>query len=395
MEKKGLGIYVHIPFCVKKCSYCDFLSMTGDEKTKENYCRALAEEIESYREIAGSYCVNTIYFGGGTPSLLKPGQIQEILNKIRDVFSIFGEEIEITLEVNPGTVDQAKWKQYKRMGINRISMGLQSCDNAMLKKIGRIHTYEEFLENYKMARQCGIENISVDVMSALPGQTVEQFQKTLETVGELKPEHISSYSLIIEEGTLFEQWYGEDGHKKEELPSEEKEREMYELTGKVLGKYGYERYEISNYARAGFESKHNSSYWTGVPYLGIGLGASSYFQGERYENIRDLKSYIQCAENRELRICNVEKIGVREAMEEFMFLGLRRMCGVSENDFMKKFQIPLLKVYGKVVQKLEKQGLLKLEGDRLSLTSLGIDVSNYVFSEFLLDDECYEAIVNN
>ena len=384
MEKKTLGIYVHIPFCVKKCAYCDFLSMASDEKTKEAYCQALLEELESYRTCLEGYSVRTIYFGGGTPSLVPVEHIEKIIKKVKQVCGIQKlEELEITLEVNPGTVGKEQWIQYKALGINRVSMGLQSCDNQMLEKLGRIHTFEMFLENYEMARKSGIENISVDVMSALPSQTIEQYKATLETVAKLNPEHISSYSLIIEEGTLFDQWYGTKGERRDELPSEEEDRKMYELTSEILEQYGYERYEISNYAKPGKESKHNSSYWTGIPYLGIGLGASSYFEGKRYENIRELESYLKYAGNKEMRICNVEKIEKKEAMEEFMFLGLRRMCGVSKSEFMQRFEVSLEQIYGDVVARLEKQRLLVWKGDRLCLTPRGIDVSNYVFSEFL------------
>ena len=384
LEKKTLGIYVHIPFCVKKCAYCDFLSMASDEKTKEAYCQALLEELESYRTCLEGYSVRTIYFGGGTPSLVPVEHIEKIIKKVKQVCGIQKlEELEITLEVNPGTVGKEQWIQYKALGINRVSMGLQSCDNQMLEKLGRIHTFEMFLENYEMARKSGIENISVDVMSALPSQTIEQYKATLETVAKLNPEHISSYSLIIEEGTLFDQWYGTKGERRDELPSEEEDRKMYELTSEILEQYGYERYEISNYAKPGKESKHNSSYWTGIPYLGIGLGASSYFEGKRYENIRELESYLKYAGNKEMRICNVEKIEKKEAMEEFMFLGLRRMCGVSKSEFMQRFEVSLEQIYGDVVARLEKQRLLVWKGDRLCLTPRGIDVSNYVFSEFL------------
>lgn len=383
-KKKPLGIYVHIPFCIKKCAYCDFLSMPAEEEVKKQYVSAVLEEIEDYRQWIKEYQVKTIYFGGGTPSLLAEKYINNILHKLQEVFEIDDlTALEITLEVNPGTADATKWKAYKEMGINRISMGLQSVDNKTLKKIGRIHTYENFLENFHMARKCGFENISVDIMSALPEQTIEQYEQTLETVAQLSPEHISSYSLIIEEGTLFWKWYKEGGELEHELPDEELERKMYELTKEILKKYGYERYEISNYARKGYESKHNSSYWIGVSYLGIGLGASSFFEGQRYQNVTVLKDYLENAGNKEQRIQNREKIGITEAIQEFMFLGLRRMCGVSKEEFKKRFGQSMEVVYGEILKDLSQKGLLCIEGDNVYLTDYGIDVSNYVFSAFL------------
>ena len=383
-RKKPLGLYVHIPFCVKKCAYCDFLSMPASDEVKKQYTSAVLEEIEDYRQYIKEYQVQTIYFGGGTPSLLPAEYIQDILHKLQDVFEIDDlKKIEVTLEVNPGTVDETKWQSYKNMGINRISMGLQSTDNKTLKKIGRIHTYEAFLENYQSARNYGFNNISVDIMSALPEQTVEQYKQTIEIVAELSPEHISSYSLIIEEGTSFWEWYSEGGEFEQQLPKEDDERKMYELTKEILQKYGYERYEISNYAKKGFESKHNSSYWTGIPYLGIGLGASSYFERERYQNVTDLKAYFEYAGKKEQRIQNREKIGTIEEIQEFMFLGLRRMCGVSKQEFQYRFGQSIEDVYDEVLVELSQKGLLCIEGDKVYLTDYGIDVSNYVFSKFL------------
>lgn len=382
--KMPIGIYVHIPFCVQKCAYCDFLSMPAGEGTKQRYVQAVLEELEDYRSRVKEYQVKTIYFGGGTPSLLPVEQIERMLAKMKEVFAIKDlGQLEITLEVNPGTVDEQKWKSYKQMGINRISMGLQSTDDQMLKKIERIHTYETFLENYRMARIVGFNNISIDVISALPGQTIEQYKRTLENVAKLSPEHISSYSLIVEEGTPFWDLYREGGTKEQELPTEEEERRMYELTKEILHRYGYERYEISNYAKKGFESKHNSSYWTGIPYLGIGLGASSYFNMTRYQNVTDMEEYLQYAGNREKRICNQENIGKKEAMEEFMFLGLRRMCGVSKQEFRQRFGEDMEQKYEKPFSKLLKQGLICIDGDSVYLTDYGIDVSNYVFTQLL------------
>lgn len=383
--KKSLGIYIHIPFCIKKCAYCDFLSMPATLEVQKEYVEALIREIESYKTDAKYYEVQTIYFGGGTPSILEAGHIEHILNAIYDVFQVQNKELlEITLEVNPGTVTMEKWMSYKMFGINRISMGLQSTDNDELQVLGRIHTYEEFLNSFKMAREVGFYNINVDVMSALPGQTLENYKKSLENVVNLSPEHISSYSLIVEEGTRFWEDYREGGKMFHLLPDEETERKMYLLTKEVLEKSGYSRYEISNYAKNGMESKHNSSYWMGVPYIGIGVGASSYLDNQRYQNKRDIKQYILYAGFREKRICDIEVLSKEDMISEFMFLGLRRMCGVSKKEFFKRFQISMEEVYGDLLRELAEQKLLIYEDEKIYLTDYGIDVSNYVFSKFLL-----------
>lgn len=384
-KKSPLGLYVHIPFCVKKCAYCDFLSMKASDRTKRQYVEALLAELESVRGIANSYDLQTIYFGGGTPSVLDTVLLWKILRKTQNVFSVkLSDMKEITLEVNPGTVSKEKWKEYQKMGIGRISMGLQSTHNDELQLLGRIHTYEQFLENYHGAREAGFENISIDVMSALPDQSLDKYIMSLERIAKLSPEHISSYSLIVEEGTPFWSLYGENGRKEKELPTEETDREMYEATKEVLSSYGYHRYEISNYAKAGYESIHNSSYWTGVPYLGVGLGASSYLENKRYQNRSDMQGYLQYASNIDNRRNLVETLTKEDQMSEFMFLGLRRMCGVSKKDFYDIFGLDMEQIFGETLHKMEREMLLKIEGDRVSLTDKGIDVSNFVFSEFLL-----------
>lgn len=383
-KKNKLGLYVHIPFCVKKCAYCDFLSMPATLATQKAYVDALINEIESYEELAEEYNVETIYFGGGTPSVLEPFYVDKILASIKKVFRCDMCNIkEVTIEVNPGTIGREKWQAYKLMGINRISIGLQSVHNQELKLLGRIHTYEQFLENFTAAREAGFENISVDLMSALPGQTSEQYRKSLETVAGLSPEHISSYSLIVEEGTPFWKLYGEDGPKREALPSEEEDRDMYHSTRKILEAHGYRRYEISNYAKEGYEAVHNSSYWTGTSYIGFGLGASSYVKDRRFSNTRDMQKYLKCSHIPSERVMDVEQLQVEDKMSEFMFLGLRRMCGISKKEFERRFQKDIQEVYGENIERLTKQNLLQAEGDRIYLTEYGIDVSNYVFSEFV------------
>ena len=386
IEKQDLGLYVHLPFCVKKCRYCDFLSAPATKEMQKKYCEALLKEIESYGFAAEQYKIRTIYFGGGTPSLLEEEWIGRILEKICHTFSdIDKKQIEITLEVNPGTVNRAKWKAYEQMGINRISIGLQSSHDEELKLLGRVHFYSDFLQCYEDARAQYFSNISVDIMSALPGQTIDTYRKTLERVVELKPEHISSYSLIVEPETEFWQEYGPGMPKENVLPDEDTDRKMYILTKEILKASGYDRYEISNYAIPGFESKHNSSYWTGVSYIGLGLGASSYFQGKRYCNCSHMEQYLQCASQKEKRVEQVEVIGRKEEMEEFMFLGLRMTKGIENAKFLQRFQEDIYTVYGSVIERLKKKNLLQENGTNIWLTDYGIDVSNSVLSEFLLD----------
>lgn len=385
-EKQTLGIYVHLPFCVKKCRYCDFLSAPATKETQDVYCQALLTEIESYASVAKQYCISTIYFGGGTPSLIEAEWIGRILEKICHVFSDTDKKnTEITLEVNPGTVNRQKWKAYEQMGINRISMGLQSTHDEELKLLGRVHTYGEFLQCYEDARSMHFSNISVDIMSALPGQQINIYKETLNRVIKLKPEHISSYSLIVEPKTVFWQEYGPGMPKETLLPDEDTDRRMYALTKHILQTHGYARYEISNYAKPGFESKHNSSYWTGIPYIGLGLGAFSYFKGKRYCNCKQMDKYLQCAKDWEKRVEQVEEIGRKEAMEEFMFLGLRMTKGVRVSQFFENFHESVYEKYGFVIERLKKQNLLQDNGTNIWLTDYGIDVSNVVLSEFLLD----------
>ena len=366
--KKPLGIYIHIPFCVRKCKYCDFLSGPADEKTQRAYVEMLLKEIEQYGELLKTRQTDTIFFGGGTPSALPGEEIARIMEKIRS-FGNVSEHAEISIEANPGTVTEEKLLQWKKAGINRISFGLQSADNEELKKLGRIHSWEAFLENYQLARKYGFDNLNVDLMSALPGQTVEIWKKTMEKVVSLEPEHISAYSLIIEEGTPFYEAYADH---PELLPTEEEEREMYYETKTVLGKHGYERYEISNYAKPGYECRHNLSYWERTDYLGLGLGAASLLGNVRKSNQTELREYLEGNFEGEREVLSEEN-----AMEEYFFLGLRKMKGV---DWM-----PYKEQYTKVVEKLVTEGLLRKENEYIRLTELGIDVSNYVLSEFLVE----------
>lgn len=398
-KNRSLGIYVHIPFCVRKCEYCDFLSMPADAKTRDAYCEALLQEIEKagqhYRQEA--YEVDTIFFGGGTPSILDPKWLEAILRAIGENFRVKGwkchgttvertGETEVTIECNPGTLSEEKLRIYTRAGINRISMGLQSADNRQLALLGRIHTWEDFLESARLVKK-HFQNWNVDLMSALPGQSVESYEQTIRQVLELEPTHISAYSLIIEEGTPFYEKYEEDellrqrGEKPQVLPDEETERVMYEMTARILKECGYDRYEISNYAKAGCASRHNERYWKRQDYLGLGLGASSCMDNVRFKNCSDMEEYLAGNFEKE----DVEWLTREEQMEEMMFLGLRRMEGVDAEEFRKEFGIGITDVFGEVLTQLEKEHLLSCDGGKIRLTQKGIDVSNYVLSQFLLD----------
>lgn len=366
--KNSLGIYIHIPFCVKKCRYCDFLSGPVGKETQKQYVDKLLEEIESYAGLMKKSSTETVFFGGGTPSILEGTEIVRIMEQLQK-YADLSETAEISIEANPGTVTKEKLLQWKKAGINRISFGLQSADNEELKKLGRIHTWETFEKNYELARECGFENMNVDLMSALPGQTLQTWKTTMERVTALNPEHISAYSLIIEEGTPFYELYAEH---PELLPSEEEERKMYYETKRFLASKGYERYEISNYAKPGFECRHNLSYWERTDYLGLGLGAASLLGNIRKTNQTELSEYLKGKFEGEKEI--LDEIA---AMEEYFFLGLRKMDGVDWTSYRSQYE--------KVVEKLVKEGLLEENGQKIRLTELGIDVSNQVLAEFLVD----------
>lgn len=378
---KELELYIHIPFCVKKCAYCDFLSAPRSRSVIDAYVKAVIREIAAYDY--GTCRVPTIFFGGGTPSLLSGAQIGAILRAVQEAFAV-EKDAEITLEANPGIVSREKLEGYRKAGINRISFGLQSADEGELKLLGRIHTYEEFLESYHLARECGFANLNVDLISAVPGQTIESYVESLKKVVALQPEHISAYSLIVEEGTPFYEVYGEGKPKEGDLPSEETERLMYQRTEEILKGAGYHRYEISNYAKPGKECRHNLGYWERKDYLGIGLGASSLIGNVRFRHTRDLKEYLQCASEPEKLIREKQMVTRSEQMEEFFFLGLRKMNGVSKREFEACFHATVEDIYGAQLQKLVKQELLIEEEDAIMLTARGIDVSNYVFGELLI-----------
>lgn len=409
-KKKPLSLYIHIPFCKKKCLYCDFLSAPACAKEREDYVKALLREISVMAKLCKEYRIISVFFGGGTPSLLNSTQMRRIMAAIRNGYDL-SKDAEITVECNPATADLQKLSVYRACGINRLSIGLQSANDKELKELGRIHNYRQFLDTFDAARKAGFTNINVDIMSALPGQTYESYIHTLTTVIKLQPEHISAYSLIIEEGTPFFERYsekvsGEVAQNMEcattytPLPDEDTERRMYHDTVKLLQKEGYLRYEISNYAKKGYECRHNMTYWTGIEYLGFGLGASSYFNGCRFKNITDINDYIhKCGKVLLQKInpggCGVEPgsplieeavaLTVNDKMEEYMFLGLRLKKGVSNHLFQQQFGLPVENVYGKEIEKLKQEGLLLQRGDRLCLSKKGTDLANYVMSHFILD----------
>lgn len=416
MNKRELELYIHIPFCARKCSYCDFLSFAAPERVYREYMDKLIEEICGQGPNFQEYRVSTIFVGGGTPSILPADLIMELFATISENFDI-ALDAEVTLEANPGTLTMEKLEVYRQSGINRLSIGLQSADDKELKYLGRIHSYDSFLKSYQRARQAGFKNINVDLMSALPGQDVHSWKTTLKKVMMLKPEHISAYSLIIEEGTPFFERFGEPECKKgllsggqqenskkpetasevaaraavmtlPDLPDEDTDREMYHLTKEMMAAQGYERYEISNYAKKGYECRHNTGYWTGVEYLGLGLGASSYTYGYRYHNTEDLQEYLSLnLYEGGAAARDIEELSLEDKMEEFMFVGLRMMQGVSGSEFLERFGLNMWNVYGDVLKKLEQQGLIEVEAPMVRLTERGIDVSNVVLSEFLIDRE--------
>ena len=409
---KELELYLHIPFCERKCAYCDFLSAPADLPVRISYIKKLQEEIAYYGAQYGEYQVSSIFFGGGTPTILEGYQLAAILETVKEHFNIT-TDAEITVECNPGTLTAGKAEKLVQAGFNRLSMGLQSADDRELQLLGRIHNFAQFLESYDLARKAGFRNINVDLMSALPGQTLKSWQDTLQKVTALRPEHISAYSLIIEEGTPFYERFAEDerireeGKKQKQQTKEDVERQTYELTETFLHTKGYERYEISNYAKPGYECRHNCGYWIRKDYLGLGLGASSLVEHQRFQNTSELKTYLeqeyspQC-EGQHERIAetiqlqeetgltqtghhiHIETLDKKSEMEEFMFLGLRLMAGISRQQFEKKFQVTLNSVYGEVLRKLKGEQLIEEVAGYVRLTEHGIDVSNYVLAEFLL-----------
>ena len=381
-----LGIYIHIPFCKQKCYYCDFVSYSNKCSEVKEYIESLKKEIEEFD--FSNYKVTSIYIGGGTPSYIDSIYIVEILSELKEKLKcnlIEFKDIEITIEVNPGTVDTKKLNDYKKLGINRLSIGLQSTKNDILKKIGRIHTYQEFLEIYKLARETGFKNINIDLMIGIPGQKIGDLKNTLQDIIKLEPEHISVYSLIIEENTPIEKML-ENGEIK--LPDEDLERNMYWYVKNTLELNGYKHYEISNFAKLGKESRHNLNCWNQEEYIGFGVAAHSYLNGIRFSNTINVEEYIQHIENnrKEENIQIEESQSLEDKKNEFMMLGFRKIQGVDIARFKEKFIDNPILLYRENLNKLVEEGLIEVDLNHIKLTNKGIDLANLVFEEFV--DDC-------
>ncbi len=375
-QDTSLEIYVHIPFCARKCLYCDFLSFPSGRRVQKSYIEALLEEIKSFpEEERRSREVISVFLGGGTPSLLPGEDINRIVTQLKKEFTV-SPDAEITIEANPGTLTREKVKTYRQCGINRLSLGLQSPRDTDLKNLGRIHSREDFLESFSLAREEGFSNINVDLMFALPGQTPFKWKENLQWTAELSPEHISAYSLIVEEGTPF-------ASMDLDLPGEEEEYAMYEDTAEILSEYGYHQYEISNYARPGFACIHNEGYWIRREYLGFGLGAASLWKEKRYSNTSDMDQYLHFSRFPEKIHKDVQDLTLRQQMEEFMFLGLRMTRGVEEETFALRFGKTMEEIFGPVLFKYETQGFLVHQNGSWRFSREGIHVSNYILSDFI------------
>ena len=380
---KELGIYIHIPFCKQKCYYCDFVSYANKEEKIQEYIKCLQKEIEieSEKYKNEEYEITTIYIGGGTPSFIDASYIERIINTIKQNYKLY-ENPEITIEVNPGTINEEKIKKYKDIGINRISIGLQTTKDNLLKQIGRIHKYEEFLNCYKIVKKIGIDNINVDLMLGLPNQTLEDLKEGLIEVINLKPNHISLYSLILEENTILEKMVSQNMTK---LPDEDLEREMYWTTKNILEENGYIHYEISNFSKKGYESKHNLNCWGQKEYLGFGVAAHSYIKNKRYCNTNNIEDYIKNIQNGKILnnriICEIQN--KLEEQKEYMLLGLRKIQGIDIQEFKNKFIDNPIYIFHKELEKLIKEELVEIDLNQIKLTSKGLDFANLVWEEFV------------
>ncbi|MGO5135149.1 radical SAM family heme chaperone HemW [Clostridium butyricum] len=374
---KEMSLYIHIPFCKQKCLYCDFPSYAGKESLINEYIRALNEEI---LKKCSKYKIASIFVGGGTPSYLNEINLESLLKTIN--LLDFKDEFEFTIECNPGTLNEEKLALMKNYNVNRISMGLQTTNDNILKEIGRIHSFEEFKKNYNQARKAGFKNINVDLMFGLPNQNMKDWKVSLEDVMSLEPDHISAYSLIIEEGTCFYNLYNND---KLNIPNEEEERSMYLFTKGFLKDYGYNQYEISNYAKANKECFHNKVYWKCNEYLGLGVSASSFVDEKRFKNIDDIKIYIEKINNNEDVTEEIHVNNINDDMEEFMFMGLRMIEGINLKIFKKRFGKDVFDIYDEVIKNNIKKGLLVVDSEKLYLSEKGIELSNYVMSDFILN----------
>ena len=375
---KDLSLYIHIPFCMSKCSYCDFLSFANKDGKIEDYINALITELKLYKERLSDYQIKTIFIGGGTPSNIDAVYIKKILKYINENYNVKNLE-EVSIETNPGTLNKEKIKTYIESGINRVSMGVQSLNNDILKSIGRIHSDKDFYESFKLLREMGIGNINVDLMFGLPNQNMDDIIYSLDKMTDLGVEHISYYGLILEEGTPLYNLY-EKGHIV--LPTEEKERAMYHKIIRILKNKGYNHYEISNFSLSGYECCHNLTYWNINPYLGIGLNSHSNMDGLRFSNTIDLEEYIELLTKEKLPIINQEYIDEDTEIEEFCIMALRKIEGIDKSEFKRRFNREIEDMYSREIDKHVKNGLIK-NNDNISLTSKGLDLSNLVEVDFL------------
>ncbi|MCX0399414.1 radical SAM family heme chaperone HemW [Clostridium perfringens] len=374
-----ISLYIHIPFCAQKCLYCDFPSFARKDHLRKAYIEALNKEIISLREKHNNLEINTIFIGGGTPSVLEPDELECLLKEVAKLN--MAKDIEYSMECNPGNLTEEKLEVMKKYGVNRISMGLQAKQDNLLKGLGRIHNYKTFKENFLLAKKVGFNNINVDLMFGLPNQRLNEWEETLREIISLEPAHISAYSLIIEEGTAFYNLYEND---KLKLPTEEEERKMYHLAKKILEENGFNQYEISNYAKEGKECRHNLAYWNMDNWIGVGSAAASYINGKRIKNISSVEKYINSINEKREAVEEIINNSKNDNMEEFMFMGLRKINGIDENEFKKRFSMNINDVYGEILNKYIDEGLLIRESGRIFLSEKGIEISNIIMADFLL-----------
>lgn len=374
-----ISLYIHIPFCAQKCLYCDFPSFARKDHLRKAYIEALNKEIISLREKHNNLEINTIFIGGGTPSVLESDELECLLKEVAKLN--MAKDIEYSMECNPGNLTEEKLEVMKKYGVNRISMGLQAKQDNLLKGLGRIHNYKTFKENFLLAKKVGFNNINVDLMFGLPNQRLNEWEETLREIISLEPAHISAYSLIIEEGTAFYNLYEND---KLKLPTEEEERKMYHLAKKILEENGFNQYEISNYAKEGKECRHNLAYWNMDNWIGVGSAAASYINGKRIKNISSVEEYINSINEKGEAVEEIINNSKNDNMEEFMFMGLRKINGIDENEFKKRFSMNINDVYGEILNKYIDEGLLIRESGRIFLSEKGIEISNVIMADFLL-----------
>lgn len=374
-----ISLYIHIPFCAQKCLYCDFPSFARKDHLRKAYIEALNKEIISLREKHNNLEINTIFIGGGTPSVLESDELECLLKEVAKLN--MAKDIEYSMECNPGNLTEEKLEVMKKYGVNRISMGLQAKQDNLLKGLGRIHNYKTFKENFLLAKKVGFNNINVDLMFGLPNQRLNEWEETLREIISLEPAHISAYSLIIEEGTAFYNLYEND---KLKLPTEEEERKMYHLAKKFLEENGFNQYEISNYAKEGKECRHNLAYWNMDNWIGVGSASASYMDGKRIKNISSVEEYINSINEKGEAIEEIINNSKNDHMEEFMFMGLRKINGIDENEFKNRFSMNINNVYGEIINKYIDEGLLIRESGRIFLSEKGIEISNIIMADFLL-----------